>query len=186
MQAKRGVRLQGDLPPDLPCVLGDTGRLIQIFHNLIGNACKFTHHGTITISAHHKMDEVRRAPACFLAGAWAPPCRQMGWSEASSAFKAAQSVPLSALRVCGMLRGPRESRLCMWQVEISVADTGIGIPDDKFDAIFQAFEQVRSHARQLLHLCEAGFLPWARQRPTHLPAPLPAPRRAVVGPNRWT
>ena len=39
-QAKRGVRLIGDLSPGLPPILGDTGRIIQIFHNLIGNSCK--------------------------------------------------------------------------------------------------------------------------------------------------
>ncbi|KAJ9520327.1 hypothetical protein QJQ45_030203, partial [Haematococcus lacustris] len=82
--AKRGVQLVNDVPGNIPCVLGDNGRIIQIFHNLIGNSCKFTHTGFITISATHKVDEV----------------------------------------------------------EISVSDTGIGIPEDKFDQIFQAFEQV--------------------------------------------
>lgn len=55
-----------------------------MFHNLIGNSCKFTHSGNISISAAVKDDEV----------------------------------------------------------EVAVADTGIGIPEDKFDQIFLAFEQV--------------------------------------------
>lgn len=57
---------------------------LQIFHNLIGNACKFTHKGTISISAITKGDAV----------------------------------------------------------EVSVVDTGIGIPEDRFTHIFDAFEQV--------------------------------------------
>ncbi|KAG2434989.1 hypothetical protein HYH02_011988 [Chlamydomonas schloesseri] len=82
--AKRGVKLVNDLRENVPFVLGDTGRIIQVFHNLIGNSCKFTHNGTISISAAVKDDEV----------------------------------------------------------EVAVADTGIGIPEDKFDQIFLAFEQV--------------------------------------------
>ncbi|PNW86121.1 hypothetical protein CHLRE_02g074150v5 [Chlamydomonas reinhardtii] len=82
--AKRGVKLVNDLRENVPFVLGDTGRIIQVFHNLIGNSCKFTHSGNISISAAVKDDEV----------------------------------------------------------EVAVADTGIGIPEDKFDQIFLAFEQV--------------------------------------------
>ncbi|GLI62437.1 hypothetical protein VaNZ11_005058 [Volvox africanus] len=82
--AKRGVKLVNDLREHVPFVLGDTGRIIQIFHNLIGNSCKFTHSGFISIAASAKDDEV----------------------------------------------------------EVAVSDTGIGIPEDKFDQIFLAFEQV--------------------------------------------
>ncbi|GFR47594.1 hypothetical protein Agub_g9328 [Astrephomene gubernaculifera] len=82
--AKRGVKLVNDLKENTPFVLGDTGRIIQIFHNLIGNSCKFTHNGFISVSAAVREDEV----------------------------------------------------------EVAVSDTGIGIPEDKFDQIFLAFEQV--------------------------------------------
>lgn len=83
-QTKRGVQLVNDVPNSIPIILGDTGRIIQVFHNLIGNSCKFTHTGYISISASLKD---------------------------------------------GM-------------VEVAVSDTGIGIPEEKFDQIFQAFEQV--------------------------------------------
>lgn len=35
----------------LPKIVGDTGRIVQILYNLVGNAAKFTAHGTITLSA---------------------------------------------------------------------------------------------------------------------------------------
>lgn len=82
-QAKPGVKLVNNVPSNIPIVLGDTGRIIQIFYNLIGNACKFTHSGTISITACHELDVV-----------------------------------------------------------VSVCDTGIGIPEEKFDQIFSPFEQV--------------------------------------------
>ncbi len=56
----------------------------QVFHNLLGNACKFTHAGSITVSALLKHDEV----------------------------------------------------------EVAVSDTGIGMPEDKQQGIFEPFEQV--------------------------------------------
>jgi signal transduction histidine kinase len=84
LQAKRNVRLINDVSASFPFVKGDSGRIIQILHNLVGNSCKFTHSGSICVSAVHKGDEV----------------------------------------------------------EVSVSDSGIGIPDDKFESIFQAFEQV--------------------------------------------
>jgi signal transduction histidine kinase len=83
-QARRGVKLANNIPSSLPTIRGDNGRIIQILHNLVGNSCKFTHSGSICVSAVHKGDEV----------------------------------------------------------EVSVSDSGIGIPDDKFESIFQAFEQV--------------------------------------------
>eukprot|EP00798_Chlamydomonas_sp_ICE-L_P002518 gene2518-5470_t len=58
----------------------------QILHNLIGNSCKFTHSGFISISAE-------------------------------------------VLKESKMMR-------------VSVSDTGIGIPEDKFNQIFMAFEQI--------------------------------------------
>ena len=66
------------IPPPTPV-------LLQIFHNLIGNSCKFTHNGQIAISAVLKGDVV----------------------------------------------------------DVSVTDTGIGIPEDRFEHIFEAFEQAR-------------------------------------------
>ena len=56
LQAKSKVRLVNSIPRGCPPVLGDTGRIIQILHNLIGNACKF-----VSGRAGDVVDDVRRS-----------------------------------------------------------------------------------------------------------------------------
>ena len=79
------LQLINTIPAELSPAEADENRLQQILYNLIGNAVKFTHDGTITVSA-----EVV----------------------------------------------PNEHKLA-----VSITDTGIGIPEDKFEIIFESFEQ---------------------------------------------
>jgi PAS domain S-box-containing protein len=52
--AAKGIEILASIPPLLPCVLGDEGRLQQIIWNLLSNAVKFTPRGgTITIRIAH-------------------------------------------------------------------------------------------------------------------------------------
>jgi signal transduction histidine kinase/CheY-like chemotaxis protein/ligand-binding sensor domain-containing protein/heme exporter protein D len=47
----RGLKLVKDVKPDLPEVVGDRDRLIQVVINLISNAVKFTERGSVTCRA---------------------------------------------------------------------------------------------------------------------------------------
>ncbi|CAG0926674.1 Autoinducer 2 sensor kinase/phosphatase LuxQ [Thermoflexales bacterium] len=78
------VKLEQEVPQDLPTVMADQTRVRQIILNLVSNAAKFTEKGSIRLS---------------------------------------------------MVAMPKE-------VMISVTDTGIGIPQDKIEHIFEEFTQV--------------------------------------------
>lgn len=86
-----GVELRVLVDPGIPGrVFGDAARLQQVLSNLVGNALKFTHAGSVSVGA----------------------------------------AGLSPLRD-GQCR-----------ILFSVADTGIGIPDEKLGSLFQPFTQV--------------------------------------------
>jgi signal transduction histidine kinase/CheY-like chemotaxis protein/streptogramin lyase len=89
---EKGLELTWEIAPDVPDkLIGDPGRLRQILVNLLGNAIKFTHRGTVGVE------------------------------------------------VKAVSRGEGK---CMCQ--FSVRDTGIGIPPEQIDSIFEPFKQLHS------------------------------------------
>jgi signal transduction histidine kinase len=56
--APTGPALVTDVPADLPELVGDRDRLIQVVINLLSNAVKFTPSGTITVRARRDGDDV--------------------------------------------------------------------------------------------------------------------------------
>lgn len=53
------IQLNNFVPEDLPAIHADEDRLLQILHNLIGNAVKFTHEGSVNVYADIVDDQIR-------------------------------------------------------------------------------------------------------------------------------
>ncbi len=54
MMEGKAIRMETDIPDSLPPVMADEKRLIQILHNLLHNALKYTEEGFITVSAEKR------------------------------------------------------------------------------------------------------------------------------------
>ncbi|MDP1947587.1 MAG: ATP-binding protein [Nitrospirota bacterium] len=99
---KKGHRLLSFVARDLPAVLGDEDRLMQVLSNLLDNAVKYTPgNGTITVAAHPVADDLER-PTIVTA------------------------------------------------LELSVTDTGLGIPEQDRPRVFERFYRVdKARSREM-------------------------------------
>jgi two-component system, OmpR family, phosphate regulon sensor histidine kinase PhoR len=99
---KKGHRLLSLVDDDLPAVLGDEDRLMQVLSNLLDNAVKYTpEKGTITVAAHPVWDDAEQTTIAMA-------------------------------------------------VELSVTDTGIGIPEGDRPRVFERFYRVdKARSRDL-------------------------------------
>jgi signal transduction histidine kinase len=60
LAANKGVQLRSEFPSDLPSIVVDRHRILQVFANLIGNAIKFTPSGgTITVRAEPRDEDIQ-------------------------------------------------------------------------------------------------------------------------------
>ncbi|MEO1621215.1 MAG: response regulator [Cyanobacteria bacterium J06632_3] len=106
----KDLKLMNAISSELPPVSADENRLQQILYNLVGNAIKFTHSGTVKVSA-------QVLPPSH-------PSRE-------------PSHPNPGGLTGGQI------------IAITISDTGIGIPEEKLERIFEAFEQAEgSTARE--------------------------------------
>ncbi|NJK66157.1 MAG: response regulator [Microcoleus sp. CSU_2_2] len=115
--SQKNLQLINNISPDLPLAWADENRLQQILYNLIGNAIKFTEVGTVEISAKivnlHNQSHAKDGEASYLLSVLNKLSSMPDRSQSSSEF----------------------------QIAITVSDTGIGIPADLIDRIFEPFEQ---------------------------------------------
>lgn len=70
---KKGLRLLMHLPPDLPPILSDSGRLQQILYNLLSNALKFTTKGDDVVLSMNRVEDDRIHIAVRDTGVGIPP-----------------------------------------------------------------------------------------------------------------
>jgi PAS domain S-box-containing protein len=112
---RKGLELVSHVLPDVPdALVGDAGRLRQVLLNLVGNAIKFTEEGEVVVGVEVADSEVSGQR-----------------SEDRSQVPAVLTSDL-----CPLTSGSEEV-----SVHFTVSDTGIGIPRDKQEKVFRAFEQ---------------------------------------------
>jgi signal transduction histidine kinase len=109
-----GVTLTCEAPDSLPEIVTDEARLRQILMNLLSNALKFTESGEVRVAVKRPPTDDRRPIAA-------------DGRESEASFLRSSVV------------GPPSGDL----LEIAVSDTGIGIPPDALDTIFEEFRQVK-------------------------------------------
>ena len=116
---QKGLELACDIPANIPdAVVGDPVRLRQIILNLVGNAIKFTDAGEVVLSL-------------------------MSQETGGRGQESGVRGPANAARAesAGLILDSRLLTPDSCFLQFSVRDTGIGIPSEKQQGIFEAFTQ---------------------------------------------
>jgi signal transduction histidine kinase/site-specific recombinase XerD/DNA-binding NarL/FixJ family response regulator len=137
---QKGITLICEISPDIPtCVYADEQRLRQVLLNLLNNAIKFTEKGRVVFKV-----EFLHPPTPLKEGI---PKSSFETGIPETSFET--GIPEFPLET-GIPEFPLETGIPEFPLEggrgvlrFSVEDTGIGIPPQKMDEIFQPFEQVR-------------------------------------------
>ncbi|KAK9713222.1 hypothetical protein RND81_06G012800 [Saponaria officinalis] len=134
------VEILLDLPDDMPSLVrGDSGRVVQIFANLISNSIKFTTSGHIMVRGWCKRPEI-----CSTRGRL--PFNQDSTFVSTNKLRQ-QQLKKNASKL--------ENQVILW---FEIDDTGCGIDPRKWESVFESFEQAdpsttRMHGGTGLGLC---------------------------------
>jgi len=104
------------VPDNLPLVRADENRVQQILYHLIGNAIKFSQQGQVKVSAEVVCRNIERE------------------------IKA--PLDPTTLEKVEYQKNETDHDPNDFYLAVTISDTGIGIPADKFERIFESFEQV--------------------------------------------
>ncbi|KAI3462363.1 hypothetical protein Pfo_019026 [Paulownia fortunei] len=131
-----------DLSDDMPKVVqGDSGRVLQIFANLISNSIKFTTSGYIILRGWCETADTDSKTREFSLNPKESWCAQkLKWKREASHGK-----------ICSR----KDKKMILW---FEVDDTGCGIDPNKWESVFESFEQAdpsttRLHGGTGLGLC---------------------------------
>jgi PAS domain S-box-containing protein len=120
--AEKGLILRHCLDDQVPSMIkGDVTRLRQVLANLLSNAVKFTDTGMVEVSVTAKPIE-KQIPAKI-----EPPIKIGKYAEKRMNEMALPS-PWTGF----------------YEIHFAVMDSGIGIPEEKLDRLFQSFSQIDS------------------------------------------
>jgi signal transduction histidine kinase/CheY-like chemotaxis protein len=130
--AQKNLEVAYEVEDGLPWgLVGDVSRLRQVLVNLLTNGVKFTEHGVVVV-------DVKKG-----SGVKGEGNGEIEYRESSIE----DGVENSEGRVEKRRRRKKSKSDC--EIEFSVKDTGIGIPKDRMDRLFQSFSQVDASTTRL-------------------------------------